>query len=294
MGNAAMPGRFELKTMALDSFRIRSAQPALVAAVLACMLLSGGTAAQNGRPRGGQQPARQPPATRSSPDVPSPAAVPFRAGERLAFRVLWSKYAVHAARLELSVVERRNFFGRAAWHFRAMAHTMDTIRLLYSLDDQFDSYTDAIRLTSLQYEMYLREQGKQQTDIWRMKTAGDPAPPNVATARVLPGTRDPLGLLYALRAADWNRDPELRAPVFDGHNLYEIVARREESSGPVTVPAGQFAASRISVRVFRRGEELNGTGFSVWLAQDAARTPVLIEAEVPFGTARVELTASQF
>jgi hypothetical protein len=28
---------------------------------------------------------------------------------------------------------------------------------------------------------------------------------------------------------------------------------------------------------------------TIWLAQDAAHTPVLIEAELPFGTGRVEL-----
>ncbi len=294
MGNAAMPGRFELKTMALDPFRIPSVRLPLIATPLACLLLMEGAPALSGRSGGGQQAVRRPPATRALSEAPAQAAVPFRVGERFAFRVLWSKYAVDAARLELSVVESRNFYGRAAWHFRAVAHTMDTIRLLYALDDQFDSYTDAVWLTSLQYEIYLDEQGKQRNGIWRMTTTDDPASPNIATAHVLPGTRDPVGLLYALRAADWQSNPELRAPVFDGHNLYEVVARLEESSGQITVPAGQFVASRISLRVYERGKELGDTRFSLWLAQDAARTPVLIEAEVPLGTARVELTASEF
>ena len=176
--------------------------------------------------------------------------MPFRSGERLAFGVLWSKYAVNAATLELTVVERRDFFGRAAWHFRALAQTIDTVRILYPLDDQFDSYTDTAKLTSLQYEMYLHEQGKQQNSAWRMSAEGDPAPPDAAAARVLPGTRDPIGLLYVLRAADWKSTPELHAPVFDGHHLYDIVARLEQASGQVTVPAGQFVASRIDVQVF--------------------------------------------
>ena len=224
---------------------------------------------------------------RPAPDI----AVPFNAGERLSFRVIWSKFSVNAAAIQLSVIERRDFFGRLAWHFRALAQTIDTMHIIYPLDDQIDSYTDAGQLNSLQYEMYLHEQGKQQTNSWRLISDGSPAPANVTAARVSPGTRDPIGLLYVLRAADWKSAPQLRAPVFDGKNLYDVVAHLESSSEQAVVPAGQFAASKISVRVYDHGQELNTTRFTVWLAQDATRTPVLVETELPIGTARLEMTA---
>ncbi len=66
--------------------------------------------------------------------------------------MLLSKYALNAAKIETTVVEQRNFFGHAAWHFRAIAHTVDTTRALFALDDEFDSYTSAANLFSLQYE----------------------------------------------------------------------------------------------------------------------------------------------
>jgi hypothetical protein len=289
-----MPERFKSNTMIFHSFRIFVHRRHVGKTTLACVALSGALAL-TGAARGGQQkvrrPARPNSTVKSAPPVTKPAppaAVPFRAGEKLVFRVLWSKYSVNAGNLELSAVEQRTFFVHLAWHFRAVAHSMDTIRILYALDDQFDSYTDATLLTSLQYEMYLHEQGKQQNGAWRMTGPGDPAPANVTAARVPPGTRDPIGLLYGLRAADWKSTPEIHMPAFDGHNLYEVVARAE-SSGPVTVPAGQFTASRISVAIMEHGEPVSGTHFVVWLAQDTARTPLLIEAEIPFGAARVEL-----
>ena len=102
--------------------------------------------------------------------------VPFRSGEKLDYRVLFSKFSVNAAQIEISVIEQRNFFGHPAWHFRAAAHTMDTTRVLFAIDDQFDSYTSAASLFSLQYEMYLHEQGKSQTNLYRMTADGDPAP----------------------------------------------------------------------------------------------------------------------
>jgi len=286
MGNSTIEGRLQPIPMT----RTYSPLPFRMA-MLSCLLLLGGTLALSGPSRGAQRPPRRPPPARPSPEAAA-VAVPFRSGEGLTFRILWSKFSVNAGKVDLSVVERRDFFGRVAWHFQAIAHSMDTMRIVYALDDQFDSYTDAAQLTSLQYEMYLHEQGKQQNSSWRMSTADNPSlPANIAIAQVLPGTRDPIGLLYALRAADWKRAPEFRAPVFDGHNLYEVVARLEQSSGEVMVPAGQFVASCISVRVLQRGKDLESTHFSLWLAQNAAHTPVLIEAEIPFGTARIELTA---
>ena len=225
-----------------------------------------------------------PPPSRSVQEVP----VPFRPGERLTYRALWSKYSVNAATIEFQTVERGNFFGHAAWHFRVTAHTIDTMRFVYPLDDQFDSYTDTSHLTSVEYEMYLREQGKQQNNNWRMTANGGAAPTD---AQIVPGTRDPVGLIYALRAADWQKTPEFRTPVFEGRHLYDVAARIEEPSGQVTVPAGQFVASRIGVRVFEHGQELTDMRFAIWFAPDAARTPLLIEADVPIGTARVELTA---
>lgn len=235
------------------------------------------------------KPASKPPVAAAPVVIP----VPFQTGETLEYRVLFSKYAVNAAKIEISAVEQRSFFGHLAWHFRAAAHTMDTTRMLFAIDDQFDSYTSAANLFSLQYEMYLHEQGKEQTSLYRMTTNSDPAPEDVTALRVVPGTRDAIGFLYALRAVDWMRSPELKAPVFDGRRLYDAVARMDTPQGNVSVPAGNFQASRVAIRLFDHGKELTDTRLWVWLAKDAARTPALVEADIPFGTARIELTHSR-
>lgn len=238
-----------------------------------------------------QKPKRAKPAAKAPahPVAPAAAAVPFRPGETLEYRVLFSKYSVNAAKIETSVIEQRNFFGHLAWHFRAVAHTMDTTRMLFAIDDEFDSYTSAATLFSLQYEMYLHEQGKEQTSVYRMTTDADPAPPNVTAVRVVPGTRDAINFLYELRAADWQRTPELHAPVFDGRRLYDVVARVDTPQGTAAVPAGNIPATRIAIRLFDHGKELTDTRLWVWIARDAAHTPVLVEADIPFGTARIEL-----
>jgi hypothetical protein len=225
-----------------------------------------------------------------TPPAPAAIPVPFRSGENLEYRILFSKYAVNAGKIETSVIEQRNFFGHAAWHFRAVAHTTDTTRALFAIDDEFDSYTSAASLFSLQFEMYLHEQGKTQTNLYRMTADGEPAPADVTALRAAPGTRDPISLLYNLRVADWQRTPELRAPVFDGRRLLDVTARVDTPQGNITVPAGTFSAFRVAIHLFDHGKELTDTRLSLWIAKDAAHTPVLVEAEIPFGTARVELT----
>jgi hypothetical protein len=263
-------------------FRAYKKLPRVVSIALLAAILAGSFSA------GAQQSKRS--KARAKAPVALPAvSVPFRRGEILEYRVLFSKYAVNAAKIETSVIEQRDFFGHLAWHFRAAAHTLDTTRLVFPLDDEFDSYTSAASLFSLQYEMYLHEQGKEQTSLYRMTTDADPAPEDATAMRVVPGTRDAVSFLYALRAADWQRNSELRAPVFDGRRVYDTIARIDMPQGNVTVPAGTFSAFRIAVHLFDHGKELTDTRLWLWINKDEAHTPVLIEADIPFGTSRIEL-----
>lgn len=218
------------------------------------------------------------------------AAVPFAAGERLDYAAHWNNF-VTAATLKLLVVERRDFFGRPAWHFQAMAQTIDPVRMLYTIDDQFDSYMDAATLECRQYELYLREQSKRLDLVVPMAAKPDPNRNGTHVYLVLAGTQDPVGILYRLRAHDWAKEPVTRLPVFDGRKFYEVEAHRESAGEPLAVAAGNFVVSRIALRVLQGGQEVPNLKVWVSLAQDAARTPALIEAEAPFGTVRAELTA---
>lgn len=217
--------------------------------------------------------------------------MPFRVGELLKYQVSWASFAT-AATVELSVPERRDFYGWQTWHFRASAHTASPVRALFAIDDQFDSYTDATSLESRQYETYLSEMGRKLDQEWRFIPEGQtPRAPGPAVI-VLSETRDPLGALYSLRALDWQRTPEVRSPVYDGHNLYEMRARMESRDEALTLPAGAFSATRIAIRVFQHEKEVPGVSFVVWLAHDAAHTPVAMKAELPFGSLHVEMVSA--
>ena len=216
--------------------------------------------------------------------------MPFRAGERLEYQIGWAAFN-SAAMLELSTPERRDLFGWNTWHFRAAFHTVRTVRTLFEIDDQFDSYTDTASLECRQFESYLDEMGKRETNVLHLIPAGQqpraPAPATIVPAR----TRDPLGMLFTLRGVDWQHTPEVRLPVYDGHNLYEMRAHVEAAAEQVRVGGSSYQATRIGIRLFQNEKENSGIYFTLWLANDAARTPVQIAAQLPFGSLHVELTS---
>lgn len=221
------------------------------------------------------------------------AGLLLRPGEALEYSANVSKLS-NVASLKLQVAERRNFFGKNAWHLQAFAHTENPLRMVFELDDQFDSYSDAGTMTCLQYEMRLSERGQKVQSIQRMTATGkEPAPPDATATRVLPGTRDPLGLMQYLRNVDWTKTPEVRSPVYDGQKLYEVRAKSAGDSQEVSVPAGSYKTSKIEIRVFQNGAEMKDANFSLYLANNESRTPVLLEAVLPFATARVELQRVQ-
>jgi Protein of unknown function (DUF3108) len=228
--------------------------------------------------------------------VNSPASAtipptPFRAGERLDFSGDWLGIG-GAVSAQVVVLEQRSFFGTAAWHFQGKLHTNNPLRILISVDDQFDSYAAQKDMLGLQFEMYLHESGKSEAQIFRFSSAAEAIPANGATiVKVPPGTRDPLSFLYFLRTVSWGRSGEVRGPVYEGHKLYEVRAQILPRANILTVkvPAGTFPAWGIGVHLYDRGMEVPGTKMTLWIAQDAARTPVLLELGLPLGSSRVEL-----
>jgi len=234
--------------------------------------------------------AASPAATKAVPAAdPGPPGLPLKGGEVLDFTADVAKVS-NVATLELQTVEKRNFYGKNAWHLQALAHTQNPLRMVFELDDQFDSYSDAATMASMQYEMHLSERGQKVTSVQHLTSTGrDATPPNAVQTHVLPGTRDPLGMMQYLRHVDWTKTQKVEGPVYDGHKLYDVTASLAGSGQSVTVPAGTYSTNKVEIRVFDNGQEMNDAHFFVYFAKNEARTPVLLEAEMPFAAARVAL-----
>jgi uncharacterized protein DUF3108 len=254
-------------------------------------------------PPAGPAPAAQPgtasansqPITAANSVTRQPAAAPAESagfappvGEALEFSGSVAKVS-NVASLRLVVSGRKPMAGKDAWHLQAFAHTQNPLRLMFELDDQFDSYSAPGDFASIQYEMRLSERGTKVNSIQRMTATGrEPAGAEATQARVLPGTRDPLGMMQYLRSVDWTKTAEVHGPVYDGRKLYDVTAQKI-GTAEVEVPAGKFSTNTIEIKVFDNGAEMKDAHFTLYLAKDGARTPALLEATLPFAQARVEL-----
>jgi Protein of unknown function (DUF3108) len=247
-------------------------------------------------------PSASPPATPPEPageaslekEASPEAGFALRQGETLEYNANIPKLNSTVADLKIVAVERKNTGGKGSWHLQAFAHTQNPYRMVFELDDQFDSYSEAGNMAGLQYEMHLSERGQKVDSVERLlSSAGDPPPAGISAARVLPGTRDPLGMLEYLRGVDWNRTPQVRGPVYDGRKLYDVRAALVGKSAAVSVPAGNFNTTKIEIHVLDNGTEMKDAHFLLYLTNDSGRLPVLMEAVLPVATARVELTKAK-
>ena len=157
------------------------------------------------------------------------------------------------------------------------------------MDDNFDSYAGRADLAGEQFELHLNEGGKSENHVLRIAPGQTTMPAGTTRVQVLPGTRDALGFLYYLRTVNWQPTKEIRSAVFDGHRVYDVHATVVTPRNDLTVAAGKYTATGLSIRAYINGKELADTRITLWLAQDTAHTPVLIEVELPFGSGRVEL-----
>jgi hypothetical protein len=214
--------------------------------------------------------------------------VPFGVGETLNYRVSWAGFT-SAATLQLSIPERRNLYGWATWHFRAAAHTLNPVRRLFAVDDQFDSYTDAFTFESRQLELHLNELGKSSDEALHLTIAGQvgrtPGPSTIVAA----GTRDGLGAIYYLRSVDWKKTPEIHCPLYDGQNLYDADAKLVSAAEPLTTGLGKFSTSHVTVKLFQNQKEMTTIHLQFWLDNAGSHAPLVIEADLPFGSLRAEL-----
>lgn len=220
--------------------------------------------------------------TRSS----SPA---LRIGEILNYRIDWRRFS-GAATAQLQIVDRREFFGEASWHFRAALHTAAPLRAFFSLDDEIDSYALPNGLQSREYQEHFREFGRPEDTVAALVLPGEPSNSTLPRVIVPPDTRDALSAIYFLRSIDWKAVTETRTPVFDGQNVYTMIATREKTE-LVQIAAGSFNATRISIRLLDGTQEIPAEHFTIWLANDPTQTPILGEACLPIGALRMELTS---
>ena len=237
--------------------------------------------AVSGEPTDGEGAAKGKAVAKKDAAAPD-GGLPLRSGEILEFSADLAK-VTNVATLRLQTAEKRNFLGKTAWHLQAIAHTQNPLRMVFELDDQFDSYSDASTMTSLQYELHLSERGQKVNSIQRLTSTGkDPAPAGASQTIVLPGTRDPLGFMQYLRNVDWSKTPKVTGPVYDGHKLYDVRASLASHSRKRLRPRRKLRCEEDRNPRLRRRRRDERRSICPLPGDDPGHTPVLLEAILPW------------
>ena len=140
---------------------------------------------------------------------------------------------IPAGEVTLEVLPKETIDGVEAYHFAMITKTNAAVDLIYKIREREDSYVDVNMTHSILYKK--REESKHPRDIvvnfdWEKREAtrtnfGEKSPP----IHILPGTFDPLALLFILRLQDFKENSVIEIPVTDGNTNYRGEGNRRQA-----------------------------------------------------------------
>ncbi len=260
-------------------------------AVLAVLLLLAAAA----RPTGSHEPPATPAHTRLIDPLTVPKAPTFAAGEHLRFRLGWSLFTV--ARAEMSVAPDTHE-GRAALRITLTTRTNRFADAFYKVRNSSTSWVAADLSRSFEYSAVQREGGRARDSVCRFdadtltarrlnRLTGEEEQP----VPIVPGTFDPLGIVFLVRSLEFDVGDELVIPASNGRELFHAVVRvvgrveRDFLSGRREAWVIEPDIKDVG-GVFRRSENAS---LRFYLSADARKLPLRMESEVSVGRFWAEL-----
>ena len=222
--------------------------------------------------------------------------LPFVPGEKLRFVLKWGAIPAGEATLEVQAIETLN--GEEAYRFIMTAKTNSFVDIFFKVRDTIEGFADLAMSQSVLYKARQHE-GKYKSNIvvnfdWEKQEAQYSNFDEIeAPIPILPGTFDPLSVLYYVRMNPLLENQNIRRPVTDGKknitgNLR--VLKRET----LRVPAGKFDTYKVEPStegiggVFKKDKDAK---IHIWLTADERRLPVKVKSKVAVGSFVGELVA---
>ncbi|MEK7475891.1 MAG: DUF3108 domain-containing protein [Candidatus Coatesbacteria bacterium] len=232
------------------------------------------------------QPVRKPPAPKPKPDVRPPAEV-LKVGEKLTYDVKW--YALTAGQGTLTLGPMETVGADRCWHI--IARATSKLIFFFKVDDRIESFCTADDLLPARFEKHLHEGGyrKDLVATFDRKTHG--ATWGQLQVPLGEDCRDLLGAFYYFRTMNLPQPGnEVNVCVHTDKTNFPMgvtILRRET----VKVPAGEFHTILIKPRLKFEGLWRQRGDVLIWVTDDAARIPVLVQSKVHLlGSVNVVLT----
>jgi len=226
-------------------------------------------------------------------------ALPFRSGEKLHYTIHWGIFTVGSATMEYVGPVKRD--GEDNWQVILTAKTNSFADAIFKVRDWNAVWVDKEFTRPLYYEKKQNE-GSTHRDVvvtfdWeKNKAQYSDAGKSREPIDIEPGSWDPLGITYAVRALDLAGVTHLSLPSTDGK---KSVKTEIAVSGPVKVkvPAGRFEALLLSPDtkdlggVFKKSDK---AGISLWLSNDSRHLPLRMASKVVVGSFVAEMTSIEY
>jgi hypothetical protein len=221
--------------------------------------------------------------------------VPFQEGERLLYRAKWG--VVSAGEALIETLPLQTIQGKKSYHFALTAWTNSQIDNIFPIRERQDSFTDLALSQSLRYSK--RGTGLRTRDVvvdfdWNnmIATSVDSGKPQKPVS-ILPGTLDPLALIYSVRAKRLRIGDVLEVPVTDGKKCLSVkarVARREMLTiDDRTYDTFVVLPDMDSLSGFLK----KGRHIQLWYTADEQQLPVRMQSRFPVGNFVFELVGSE-
>src|SRR5712692_891850 len=239
------------------------------------------------------RPAVAPPA----PSQPRTTAAAFARQETLSYTALLNELPAGDAEIRLRKEQQD---GREVYRVTGQARTNELIDYLYRLRGTAEGMFTVNGLTPLLFRLTYTDNGRPRelTVRYDSKTKtlqGSVKKKDKVTERSVPATEvyDPSAALYLFRSTDLTPGKQFQVEVFTGKERYRITAQviRKED---VQLTSGTRLALRLHPMVFSLDnapqKNLLPDETTLWVATDAAHTPLKLESFVPIGQVVVELS----
>ena len=220
--------------------------------------------------------------------------LPFSPGEKLTFELKWG--IIPAGDVVLEVLPIETMDGIESYHFSMTVKSTPFIDVFYKVRERVDSYVDLDMTHSLFYTKKQHE-GRHKRDVivnfdWAKNEASYS---NYGKKRkpiaILPGSFDPLSVLYSYRLFELQENSEIEIPVTDGKKsvigIGRVIKREtvELSSGTYDTFLIEPDLKHIG-GVFKKSKDAK---IKLWVTADSRRIPVKIMSKVMIGSFTGEL-----
>ena len=205
----------------------------------------------------------------------------FQIGERLIYNVSFT--GITAGQASLEVVNDTVVNNYHQLHIRFNAKTTYPFNLIYTIDDQVDTWLDSRSLYTRKMTKNIRE-GNYKNDSYTIIDYDQSiAITNGDTVIIDQFLRDPYSLFYFLRTIPLIIDETIDFTAFDGKKItpFQVITKTKET---INTMAGTFSC--LVVKPFRKGATLlkNKGDMMIWFSDDKIRLPIQIRIKLKYGS----------